>query len=199
MKNTAVTEFIDIYDYELETNPRRKRISIKIQNGKLIVSTPPFVSKSRLNSFIKANEDWIVKNLLKSRQTISNKNYHPPLSQAELNEITNKALIILKPIIQKWIVETKINPKKITIRAMKSKWGSARSNGNITFNSLLIQLEPSLIDAVIVHELCHLKQMNHSKSFYDLCCKFLPKYIELDKTIDEVGYKILRKLTGYYE
>ena len=58
----------------------------------------------------------------------------------------------------------------VTIKEQKSRWGSCSSRGNINLNSRLLFLPPHLVRHVLLHELCHLREMNHSKAFYDLLC-----------------------------
>lgn len=67
-------------------------------------------------------------------------------------------------------------PEKLTVREMKSRWGSCSGRGRITLNLRLIQVEADLIDYVILHELCHLKELNHSKRFYVLMTRILPDW-----------------------
>ena len=69
------------------------------------------------------------------------------------------------------------------IRKMKRRWGSCSSKGVITFNSHLIQLPEALIDYVVIHELAHLKEMNHSKSFYAVVESILPDYKNRQKAM----------------
>jgi predicted metal-dependent hydrolase len=64
----------------------------------------------------------------------------------------------------------------ITIRCQRTRWGSCSSKGNLNFNCLLVLLPDEIIDSVVVHELCHLKQMNHSPKFYAEIEKILPDY-----------------------
>lgn len=66
--------------------------------------------------------------------------------------------------------------KTLKIRRMRSRWGSCRRSGDITLNAQLIKLPLPLIDYVIMHELCHLKEFNHSKAFYALLDKTLPDW-----------------------
>lgn len=73
---------------------------------------------------------------------------------------------------------TKSNFNSVKIISSKVKWGMCDSNKNLYFNFKLLLLPPEIIDYVIIHELCHLKQMNHSKNFWNLVAKYLPKYKE---------------------
>ena len=87
-------------------------------------------------------------------------------------------------------IESRIKLKSNSFRIgdSKGRWGSCNSKGTICLNFRVIMLPPSLIDYVIVHELCHLVEMNHSKNFWGLVSKFLPNYTELKKQIKEYGF-----------
>jgi hypothetical protein len=67
-------------------------------------------------------------------------------------------------------------PQEFTLRQMKSRWGSCSGKGRVTLNVRLIQADIDLIDYVILHELCHLKELNHSTRFYDLMTRILPDW-----------------------
>ena len=75
----------------------------------------------------------------------------------------------------------KIN--RIAIKNQKTRWGSCSSKGNLNFNYKIIFLRKELADYLIVHELCHLGQLNHSKKFWDLVEKTIPNFVELNKKL----------------
>ena len=81
--------------------------------------------------------------------------------------------------------------KNITIKNQKKRWGSCSSDRNLNFNWRLIMMPEEIIDYVVVHELSHLKQMNHSKAFWYEVEKILPNYKILKKWLDENGKKFM--------
>ena len=64
----------------------------------------------------------------------------------------------------------------VTVRYQKTRWGSCSSRGTLSFNYLLIFAPPGILDYVVVHELCHLTHMNHSKDFWDMVARVMPDY-----------------------
>ena len=76
-----------------------------------------------------------------------------------------------------------VYPKNITLREQKTKWGSCSSLGNLNFNWKLIMAPPEALDYVVVHELAHLKEMNHSPAFYKVVASVLPDYKERRKLL----------------
>ncbi len=75
----------------------------------------------------------------------------------------------------------------IQLRSMKRRWGSCRSNGKITLNTNLVKYPLPCIDVVIVHELCHLREFNHSPRFYDLMSKALPDWKRHDTLLNQLS------------
>ena len=78
---------------------------------------------------------------------------------------------------------------RITIRNQKTRWGSCSAKGNLNFNCLLMLMPTEVIDYVVVHELCHLKEMNHSNAFWREVKQVLPDYRKQVKWLKDEGYK----------
>ena len=72
---------------------------------------------------------------------------------------------------------------KVAIRNQKSRWGSCSKKGNLNFNYKLVFLPPEIRDYVIVHEVCHIKEFNHAREFWDLVAETVPDYRELRKRL----------------
>ena len=78
---------------------------------------------------------------------------------------------------------------KIAIRDQRSRWGSCSRKGNLNFNYRIALLPPHLADYIVVHELCHLKEFNHSKQFWDLVARTVPDYLACRKALHSVGMR----------
>ena len=87
-------------------------------------------------------------------------------------------------------IEKRINLKSTSLKIgdSRGRWGSCNSYGNIILNYRVVMLPPSIIDYVIVHELCHLLELNHSRRFWENVVKFLPNYELQRKNIKEYGF-----------
>ena len=85
---------------------------------------------------------------------------------------------IVKERIEKYSLQLKVAPCKVVIKDQKTRWGSCSKKGNINLNWRLVMAPIDIIDYVVVHELCHLKFMNHSKDFWNLVKSILPNYTE---------------------
>ncbi len=78
----------------------------------------------------------------------------------------------------------------ITVRDQKSRWGSCSSKGTLSFNYRLIFAPPRVLDYVVVHELCHLTHMNHSKDFWNMVGEVMPDYKLYKNYLREHGHEL---------
>ena len=159
-----------IREYEIKYS-KIKNIYIQIKNGKIIVKAPKRVSKKEINKIIEQKSEWIEKVLEKENKKLEKK---PLYTKEKFKEIIDEN-------VNELIQETGLKPNKITIKQIKYAWGSCSSKENITLNLELIKYSQPAIRYVILHELCHLKYMNHSKDFWNLVEKYMPNYKEIKK------------------
>ena len=148
-----------------------KNIYIQIKEGQVIVKAPKRVSKKEIEKLIEQKAEWIQKSLEKEKQ----KQIKQPLYTRE------QFKQIVESNANELIKETDLIPNKITIKQIKYAWGSCSSKKNITINLELIKYSEKAIRYVILHELSHIKYMNHSKDFWNLVKKYMPEYKEIQK------------------
>lgn len=156
--------------YEI-TYSKIKNVYIQIKDGKVIIKAPRRISKKELEKIIEKKTDWINKNLEKSEQKQEKKKLY---TEEQFKQIVEENANNL-------IKETGLIPNKIRIKNIKYAWGSCSANKNITINYNLIKYSEEAIKYVILHELCHLKYMNHSEDFWNLVGKYMPEYKEIRK------------------
>ena len=108
--------------------------------------------------------------------------------------LTDKALDIIPRRVEYFAKRIGVTYGRITIRNQKTRWGSCSSKGNLNFNCLLMLAPSEVLDYVVVHELCHRKEMNHSKAFWIEVEKVFPDYRDMVKWLKEEGSQIMQRL-----
>ena len=116
----------------------------------------------------------------------------PRKHTAEIDELMKEAKKVIPERVAFFAPLVGVTPGRITIRCQKSRWGSCSAKGNLNFNCLLMLAPEEVMDSVVVHELCHLKQMNHSKRFYDEVLRVMPDYRTRQKWLKEHGAELLK-------
>lgn len=99
-----------------------------------------------------------------------------PKNTAEYLHYKEQARVLVHTKLAYWNAFYLFSYKRISIKNQKTRWGSCSSKGNLNFHYKIIMLPEHLVDYLIVHELCHLGQMNHSKAFWDLVARTIPDY-----------------------
>ncbi|QQR50316.1 M48 family metallopeptidase [Candidatus Nomurabacteria bacterium] len=78
---------------------------------------------------------------------------------------------------------------RVSIRNTKSRWGSCSKQGNLNFNYKILFLPPHIADYIIVHELCHIKEFNHSANFWNLVAELVPNHSAIRKELKQTAWK----------
>ena len=184
---------MDKFEYRLIRSDRRT-MRLEIGSKGIIVRAPLHASKAEIDSFILEHKDWIAKALAKTSAQREAAAKIQPLTYEEIKELADKALQVIPGRVKYYAEKLNVNYGRITIRNQKTRWGSCSSLNNLNFNCLLMLAPPKVLDSVVVHELCHLKEMNHSKSFYAEVLKVFPEYYECQQWLKEHGGELLARL-----
>lgn len=119
-------------------------------------------------------------------------NVHGDNLEYDLQDFYSDELVAyLRESVEKHSKIIGVNPVKVTVKNQKTLWGSASTKGNLNFNFRLAKAPPHIIDYVVVHELCHLKHMNHSKDFWNLVESIIPRWKEYRKWLKDNTPKML--------
>ena len=115
-------------------------------------------------------------------------------TEEERKALVKKARPIFLERVSHYAPLMKLTPGRITVRTQKTRWGSCTQDGNLNFNALLLLAPQEVLDSVVVHELCHLKYMNHSKYFYFELKRFYPEYKQAQAWLKENGGSLIKML-----
>ncbi len=174
----------------------RKTLSIQIKPEGVIVRTPLRATDAQIERFVQEHGGWIEKHLKKMEAQQEKLADVEPLSTEEIRELANQALKVIPERVKYYAPEIGVTYGRITIRNQRSKWGSCSAKGNLNFNCLLMLTPPEVIDSVVVHELCHRKEMNHSDRFYAEVLRVFPDYWKWHKWLKENGNLLMMRMTA---
>jgi predicted metal-dependent hydrolase len=176
-------------EYQLIRSSRRT-IAVEVtRDARMIVRAPYRATQKAVDYFISEQADWIEAHLAKmrTRQNILAAKSIPPIDPAEIRYLANRAVQEIPPRVERCAHIIGVTYGRITIRNQTSVWGSCTAKGNLNFNCLLMKMPSDVVDYVIVHELCHRRQMNHSALFWAEVAKYCPNYQEERKWLRDNG------------
>lgn len=172
----------------------RKTVAIQVNSDlSVTVRAPRSVSEKDIEEILKKKEAWISKHIEKIKETKERFEAEPTekLTREKVIALAEEALKVIPERVEYFAKVIGVTYGKITVRNQKTRWGSCSSKGNLNFNCLLMLAPPEVLDYVVVHELCHRKQMNHSKAFWLEVEKVLPNYKEVRKWLKEEGSQMI--------
>ena len=172
---------------------RRRTISMEIKEGVLIVRTPFTYTDPEIMQFVQKHRKWIDKHMALENAQQDKAAAQGALTWEEINELGDKAVKVIPERVRYYAPLIGVTYGHITIRCQKTRWGSCSSKGNLNFNCLLMLAPPEVLDSVVVHELCHLKEMNHSSRFYEEILKVYPDYYKWHDWLKANGGELLHR------
>ena len=172
----------------------RKTLSIELKPNEIIARAPVRMKEKEIDKFIESKKNWIDKHLAKLNERQKILDDLKPYTDEEIKQLTTKSKIDIPKRVEFYAKQIGVKYNKITIRCQKTRWGSCSSKGNLNFNCLLVLLPDEIIDSIVVHELCHIKQMNHSARFYAEIDKVFPNYKQCHLWLKQNGEMYLNRI-----
>lgn len=143
--------------------------------GRVVVSRPRLVSERRVARFLKDHEVWLTREVARMKEVVP---LSPKLIGSRKEYLAHKehARIMVHERLAHFAPLYGFTFGRISIKNMSSRWGSCSAKGNLNFHYKVVELPPDLLDYLIVHELCHRKEMNHGPHFWALVERTIPEY-----------------------
>ena len=167
----------------------RKTISLQITpEGNLVVRCPKRMTNAEVEKFVCSKGKWIESHLAKRPPVVE------PFTESEMKDLAARAKKIIPERVAHFAPLVGVRYGNITIRSQRTRWGSCSSKGNLNFNCLLALTPPEILDYVVVHELCHRKEMNHSARFWAEVERILPDWKLRRKWLKDNGNSLIGRL-----
>jgi predicted metal-dependent hydrolase len=168
--------------YTIRESARAKRIRIAVyRSGEVVLVKPKGTSNRLAMAFFESKKDWVHAKLQempleKNLDLHSDSGYHYLLHKPSARTCAEEK-------VRQWNLFYNFSFTRIEIKQMTSRWGSCSSSKTLCFNYKILFLPEELQDYLVVHELCHLAEMNHSSKFWDQVGRSLPEYKALRRAL----------------
>lgn len=174
-------------EYNLKISKKARLLRIAVQSdGSVVVTAPKYFSLSKIKEFVDKKEKWILE---KQKKFSKLEKYNlPKINKKSLVYYKNQAKFLVEDRIKYFNKFYNLKYSKISIKKQKTRWGSCSKLGNLNFNYKIVFLPKNLADYLVVHEMCHLAELNHSKNFWNLVAKAIPNYKLLSKRLKNIHF-----------
>lgn len=175
----------------------RRTIALEItRTGEVVVRAPMRMSEAEIRRFIEEKSSWLNKHLNKLEVEKEQLQETGAFSEEELRKMIRLAKQVIPAKVAYYARIMGVTYGRISIRRQKTRWGSCSREGNLNFNCLLVMAPEEVLDYVVVHELSHRLEMNHSTRFWAHVGCVLPDYKKAKKWLKEHGGVLMLRMHG---
>ena len=168
--------------YELIRSSRRT-LAIQItRDGRVVIRAPRKAPLAYIEAFVDSRQGWIAEHLQKQRARAA---AHPEPAPEEIEALRRRAKAELPPLVARWARAMGVTPTGFRVTSARTRFGSCSGKDSLNFSLYLMQYPPAAIEAVVVHELAHIRHKNHSQAFYAEVLRYLPDYWEREKLLKQ--------------
>jgi predicted metal-dependent hydrolase len=172
--------------YTLRKSKRARRMRLAVYcDGSIVVTTPHDLGESVSDRFIREKTEWLF-----SKLSFFKKFEGKPVakySHEDYSKYKDSALAFVQKKVQNFATTYDYKYNRISIKNQKTCWGSCSRKSNLNFNYKILFLPERIQDYIIIHELCHLKEFNHSKKFWALVAETMPEYLDIKRELKQNG------------
>jgi len=172
--------------YTVKVSKRAKRMRLAVYcDGSCVVTTPRALPQTMIEKFLIKKSQWVLDKIDYFRS--SKTNTWKVNDKEDFLRYKDQALVLAEKRVAYFNKTYNYAWNKITIKNQKTRWGSCSKKGNLNFNYKIVLLPQKMADYIIVHELCHLGQFNHSQKFWNLVARAMPDYLEIRNELKKSG------------
>lgn len=173
-------------EYKIIRHHNRKRLIITVNpTGEIVVKAGRYTTEKQIEDFVTKNISWIEK-WQKHYEAV----YHTKITvtEEERKQIKKQLMPQMKEIVERYSTLMGVEPKSVKITVAEKRWGSCGPDKALCFSYRCAFLSQRCKEYIVIHELSHIKEFNHSKRFYSVVAQYMPDYEEAEKELE--GYYI---------
>lgn len=175
----------------------RRTLSLEItRSGQVIIRAPKHMPEAEIQKFVRDKSGWLQKHLQKRETEQEALKEAGRFTEEEIGKMIRLAKQVIPDKVAYYARLMGVTYGRISIRRQKSRWGSCSREGNLNFNCLLMMAPAEVLDYVVVHELSHRLEMNHSTRFWAHVGDVLPDYRNAKKWLKEHGGALMLRMHG---
>lgn len=179
---SAILPLMTPADYQTRISPRAKRLGLTVYpDRRVIVTVPRGTPSDRVHDYVTAHAGWIERQIASLRPF--ERCIFLPGGRRDFLRHRDRARMFVTETLRKFAPVYGLTFNRIAIKNLKSTWGSCSERGNLNFNYRLVHLPMPLAEYIVVHELCHLAEFNHSGLFWSLVARCVPDHKERRKAL----------------
>ena len=163
--------------FQVRRSRRRRTIALRVEaGGTVIVHAPSFVWDFLLDRFVRQHQDWILRKVEAMKRWSATRLFPATISAAEETRYRQVTQARLPAAIARYAAALAVTPKSVRVASQRRRWGSCSSRGDLRFSWKCALLPEAVFEYVVVHELAHLKEMNHSPRFWTQVASVCAEY-----------------------
>ncbi len=152
----------------------RRTIALQItKDAQVVVRAPQYTPQAVIDHFVSSHERWIRQHQERQVRHLAT---HPPHTDEEIAALRQRATREIPPLVAHWARRMGLQPTGLHITAARTRFGSCSGKNSLSFSLYLMDYPQEAIEAVVVHELAHIRHKNHSPAFYAEVERYLPDY-----------------------
>jgi len=168
----------------LRVSKRASRVRLSVHNdGRFVVTIPSLARLPHAEAFMRTKSAWILRKLAQQNEP----GIIPKNNRRDYNRLKETARELVANRLEHFNQFYNFKVGRVAIRMQTTRWGSCSRKGNLNFSYRVALLPPELVDYIIAHELCHLKEFNHSKNFWALVGQTVPNWQAMKKELRRIS------------
>lgn len=158
--------------YRIRRSQRARALRVSVHpGGEVVVTAPHRFDLAAVERFLEEHAAWVRRHVEKTREDKVIR-----LARRDIPRLKRDALALAEERCAHYAARYGVRFNKLSIRAQKTRWGSCSKSGNLSFNYKIAALPRPLAEYVIVHEICHLLQFDHSARFWEHVARTIPDH-----------------------